>query len=100
VKFNVKVQGRGLCLSCKYSTVVDFDNGQAVQCGHLNEFVQREVVRCNAYREIGSIDLWQMERMAWLVTEGKDRKVGFVRPGSKKYDQIRKGVNLPGLYDD
>jgi vacuolar-type H+-ATPase catalytic subunit A/Vma1 len=92
----IKVQGGvigsagvfGLCGTCRSAHIREHANNDVVvTCGLLDRGnsgtsrITSPVVRCRDYAEHSSVDKWDMEKIAWLVsTDPKTKKLGFSPP--------------------
>ena len=77
----------GLCHTCKHAHIRSFDTGkQEVICGRLdvNALMPRPVVECTMYEEKGTMDEWDMEKIAFVLETKKGKPIGFLSPTEYK----------------
>ena len=106
----LKVQGgtarndEDLCPTCKYSTIVELSDSQTlVRCSQLDLRLTKRVTRCNSYSNKNEPPLFEMMKMAWVVTTDAKKKVGF-RPYREltKAEQgdVSETLDFPSRYED
>jgi len=87
MSFKVQPTHSGLCHSCGWGFIIEFDNGSVtVQCDYSSmRRVLRPVVKCSEYRNKNSPSKEQMEKIAWVVTtDGSGQKIGFKPPKKER----------------
>jgi hypothetical protein len=72
----------GLCKSCKYSHIMEDDQGNIMMLckAALDSALQlkNKVVKCNCYKRKEAVPLYQLERVAWILRTDKfGKRIGF-----------------------
>ena len=112
MKFVIKGQsttgGSPLCARCKSSHIINNEGqGEVVYCREsgYEKRLPFAVFRCNTYVPRTHVSVWDMEKIAWiLTTDKKGKEVGFVKSSKYKKDHPdeKHGVdltipNIPGV---
>lgn len=83
MEFSIRKENdHGLCGSCENAHIRTYEDGShLVLCGaHRSPPVQRVVVECNEYVKVGSMDIYKMEKVAFILERSKGKVIGFLSP--------------------
>lgn len=103
VKTKDEFRGYGLCSGCKMSTFMRHVDGSTVgKCSvwHPPLPITTPVEACTAYRESGSMDLYDMKKIGIIIEINTKGEIGFLRPGSADYKKIMEAIPDPPDDDD
>ena len=78
-----------LCVSCKYGKLLRHTNNEEkTYCGDIQEWMP-PVEKCTEFRNRSDVDLWELEKMAWIIEAGPAKaNIGFVRPSDKRHRKL------------
>lgn len=91
MKFSIKPLGEepSLCHSCEDSHITEDGRGrQTVICNyyHPSLRIYAPVKKCNKYTRIGSMQLHDMQKVAWILEVEAKTVVGFRAPKKRDDD--------------
>ena len=110
MNFNIKgyktpKSGENLCKDCRNCVELKGhrDSETIAYCQLMEKPVPMVVADCNKYIQVGTLHLYEMERMAWRVgMNKKSRKIGFFTP--QDYHKSRynpdSDLEFPSAVDD
>jgi len=79
-------KGEGLCHTCREGFIVELNNNeQIIKCQYSYVNLTRPVIKCSEYDPKNLPSRRDMEKIAWVITTDKRRKIGF-RPPKRKAD--------------
>jgi hypothetical protein len=89
MKFTIKEahidSDHSLCSRCENGIVYKTDRlGVRRYCSAIKENVKDIVTQCTGFQDKNQLDLWSMQRIAWLVAPEVPRTAGFCPPKDYK----------------
>lgn len=106
MRANVKVNWKhwGLCSGCFHGTFLRAnDNTETAFCagypmtaGMSPWILRRPIVECSYFDPRGQLDLHSMKEQATIICiDPKTKKIGFIRRGDEKFEELIKAVHEP-----
>ena len=91
MKFTIKEDrsGIGACRTCEYSQIMQRGLQTTVLCAASYSFpirIKRPLDSCSMFKEHAEQDRGELEKIAYVLEQGKNRKMGFVPPSKRKSD--------------
>jgi hypothetical protein len=93
MSFSVKDVPKTLCGSCAHSTIIGSPQrtGPTIVCRFLDRVINYAVSSCNSYEDRGKPSPQTYERIAWIVDTKGGKFIGFLKPGSKRHNELTRG---------
>lgn len=84
---------RNLCKTCKNSLVIEGENfrNKFIKCHEAGEFIPFPVTRCSGFEEKNAVDIYDMQKIAWVLEVKKGTVMGFISPIDRKKKEYAVG---------
>ena len=70
----------GICNNCKNFMFAEIEHGGIrafCESWEINRNSQKRVIKCNQFSEVGTLSLWDMKEMAYIIE--LDNEIGFIK---------------------
>lgn len=68
-----------LCFRCEHAVVLKTETSQhhTIRCHEIGKFVLDTIVECSKFQALGTLDIWALAKLAKVIDNTPDKKVGF-----------------------